>query len=128
MSRYGAYSMNARVKVCDKLLVTMPKTFLPQGLGSRGSMGHVTGVMDEFYHDWRIRIDDTEGPGIMVFAPNSNYGTPIIAENPREGLRRAIAYIDRQIAPQVSLVRAAVEDEARNYGLDYSQARKRVGI
>jgi hypothetical protein len=84
--------------------------------------------MDEFYHDWRIRIDTREGGGVMVFAPKSNYGTPIIAETPREGLERAIAYIDRQIAPQVALVRAAVEEEARNYGLDFSQKRKRVGV
>jgi hypothetical protein len=83
--------------------------------------------MDEFYHDWRIRMD-REGGNVMVFAPKSNYGTPIIAETPGEGLKRAIAYIDRQIAPHVAITRAAVEQEARNYGLDFSQARKRVGV
>lgn len=83
--------------------------------------------MDEFYHDWRIRIDRDSG-SVMVFAPQSNYGTPIIAETPGEGLKRAIAYIDRQIAPHVALARAAVEEEARNYGLDFSQGRKRVGV
>jgi hypothetical protein len=119
--------MNRRVKYYDKLLVTIRKTILPQGLGLAVRIGHVSVLMDEFYHDWRIRID-TDGAGIMVFAPNSNYGTPIIAENPREALTRAIAYIDRQIAPQVSLVRAAVEDEARNFGLEFSQERRRVGI
>jgi hypothetical protein len=82
--------------------------------------------MDEFYHDWRIRIDEKDG--VMVFAPKSNYGTPIIAETPGEGLKRAIAYVDRQIAPHVALARAAVEEEARNYGLDFSQGRKRVGV
>ncbi|WP_222877133.1 hypothetical protein [Terrihabitans soli] len=92
------------------------------------SISDIADVMDEFYHDWRIRIDESEGGGVMVFAPKSNYGTPIIAETPGEGLKRAIAYIDRQIAPQVSIVRAAVEEEARNYGLDYSRARKRVGV
>jgi hypothetical protein len=89
---------------------------------------HVLRGMDELYHEWRIRIDPREGGGVMVFAPKSNYGTPIIAETPREGLERAIAYIDRQIAPQVALARAAVEEEARHFGLDFSQQRRRVGI
>lgn len=128
MSRHRAIMMNARVKYCDILLVTMRKSFLSQGLGLATLMGHLPHVMDEFYHDWRLRIDDKEGASIIVFAPNSNLGTPIVADTARERMRLAIAYIDRQIAPQVSLVRAAVEDEARNSGLDYSQSRKRVGV
>lgn len=84
--------------------------------------------MNEFYRDWRISIDDKEGGGILVFAPHSNYGAPIFAETMGEGLTRAIAYIDRQIAPQVSIFRNAVDAEAQNLGLDFSKARKRVGI
>lgn len=89
---------------------------------------HLMRGMDEFYRDWRIRIDAREGGGVMVFAPKSNYGTPIIVETPGEELKRAIAFIDRQVAPQVALARAAVEEEARNFGLDFSQQRRRVGI